>query len=106
MRRQKRTQFDSDHVHRSWRTIEAVEINANATVGEMRRKRLTVGFTDLDGNNRRKNAGEKGMQRAAVVGAVRALIAVMVRGFAVVMMRVAVGVEAGGSGEGFSARQR
>jgi len=74
----------------------------------MRRKPLTVGFPDLDRDGRRKNASEKGMQRAATVGMVCALIAVMVRAcIAVVIMRMLViGVEGDSSCEGFGADLR
>jgi hypothetical protein len=95
-------------VQRSWRTIEPAQIDANADIGEIRCKPLTVGFPDLDGDDRRKNAGEKGMQRTATVGVVCALTALMASAFiSVVMMRVLViGVKGDSSCERFSAGQR
>lgn len=95
-------------MQRSWRTIEPAQIGANADIGEMRHKPLTVGFPDIDRDDRRKNAGEKGMQRAATVGVVCALIALMVRAsIPVVMMRMLViGAESGSSCEGLRAGQR
>ncbi len=100
------THVDSDHVQRFWRTIELAQIGANADMGETRRESLTVGFPDCDRDDRRKNAGEEGMQRAAAVGVVCALIAMMVRALSPVVMRMhAIGVGSGGSCEGFLARE-
>jgi hypothetical protein len=103
-----RTHVDSDHVQRSWRAIEPAQIGANADIGEMRHEPLTVGFPDIDRDDGRKNTGEKGMQRAATVGVVSVLIALMVcASIPVVVMRMLViGVESGSSCEGLRAGER
>jgi hypothetical protein len=86
-----RTHVDSDHVQRSWRTIESARLNANADIDEMRHKPPAVSYSDRDRDIRRKDAGEESMQGAAMVGFVCALIALMMRAFIpVVMMRMLV----------------
>jgi hypothetical protein len=74
----------------------------------MRRKPLTVGFPDRDRDIRRKDAGKEGMQGAAMVGFVCALIALMLRtSIPVVMMRMLVaGMDRGSSREDLRVRHR
>jgi hypothetical protein len=72
-----RTHFDSDRSKRSRRTVEAARVNAKAYISHAGGKPFTDDFRGLNRDRRRKQAREERVQRAAVIGAVSARIAVM-----------------------------
>jgi len=62
---------------RSRRTIEPASGNPKADISQVSGKSLTNNIHDLDCDHEGKNAGKKCVQRAAAVGAIFALIMVM-----------------------------
>jgi hypothetical protein len=72
-----RTHFDSDHSKRSWRAIKSARGNTKADISHGGGQPLTDDIHGLDRNHGREYAREKGMQRAAVISVVSALVTVM-----------------------------
>jgi hypothetical protein len=105
----RRTHCDSDQGIRSRWTVEPIPAYAVADIGETGGKPPIGHIGNGDGDNRRHDPGEEGMQGAAMVNMAAALIAVVVSRGALVVLRVQVvmmHVQLGCIGERLCARQR
>jgi hypothetical protein len=86
---QQRTHYDSGLAQRSWRTVETVRSDANATIARVCGKTLAGITQRLNRDIGRKNAGKKGVQGTAVVTKGSTFITLMT-GFALITRLVRV----------------
>jgi len=86
---QPRTHYDSGLAQRSWRTVETVRSDANATIARVCGKTLAGITQRLNRDIGRKNAGKKGVQGTAVVTKGSTFITLMT-GFALITRLVRV----------------
>jgi hypothetical protein len=103
-----RTHFDSDRCKRSRRTVEAAGRNAESDVSQAGNNRSAGRINGFDCDYGRKNAREKGVERAALVGVVAVVITVMMSSPGAALMMHLPMLDVGGDrvGEGSRARQR